>query len=156
MRGSSDRNNTNTIKSKKIEMVGNYKILNTIGRGQFGKVKAGYHELTKERVALKFIVKSNLESETLKLVTREIMIMKLLNHPHIIKLFEIMETDDYLIMVMEHASGGELVDLIIAHGRLQEQVARRFFRQLVSAIDYCHSMHVVPISRYKTREYSLR
>lgn len=81
--------------------------------------------------------------------------MKLLNHPHIVKLYEVMESEEYLILVMEYASGGEVclrtrtelkckvIDFIIAHGRLKENIARQFFRQVLSAIDYCHSLHVI-------------
>lgn len=62
------------------------------------------------QVALKIIKKSELDKTTIKMVTREVMIMKLLNHPNIVKLFEVMENEEYLILVMEYASGGEVID----------------------------------------------
>ncbi|KAL6052966.1 Serine/threonine-protein kinase KIN2 [Balamuthia mandrillaris] len=128
---------------RRIQCIGHYDLDKTIGQGQFGKVKLATHVLTGEKVAVKIILKSKLDPETLKKVYREVRIMKLLNHPNIIRLYEVIETDKVLFLVMEYASGGEVLDFIVAHGRLGEREARKFFRHIVSAIDYCHKHRVI-------------
>jgi serine/threonine protein kinase len=69
--------------------------------------------------------------------------MALLDHPSIIRLFEIIETRRDISLVLEHAAGGELLDLIVSKGRLTENEARVFARQVVSALDYCHGLGIV-------------
>ena len=71
---------------------------------------------------------------------REIRFLKLLNHPHIIKVFDIIETTESIYIVMEHAEGGELFDYIVTHKRVKEKDAKAFFRQIISAVDYCHQV----------------
>nr|KAG5708725.1 hypothetical protein BaRGS_034942 [Batillaria attramentaria] len=95
------------------------------------------------QVAIKIIDKTQLTEDNLKKIFREIQIMKLLRHPHIIRLYQVMETDRMLYLVTEYASGGEIFDHLVAHGRMNEREARRKFRQIVSAVAYCHSRHVV-------------
>eukprot|EP01132_Coremiostelium_polycephalum_P006091 gene6091-7589_t len=125
-------------------IIGNYIIVKTIGRGQFGKVKLGYHKkIPNEKVAIKIINKSKLDQETLKMVQREVRIMKLLRHPNIIRLYEVIETNRALYLIMEYAGEGEVMDFMIAHGVLTETQARSFFVQIVSAIHYCHSKRAV-------------
>jgi len=123
--------------------VGNYTLLKTIGKGQFGYVKLAIHDLTRERVAIKVIQKNRLDEKTLKMVSREISIMKLLNHPNVIRLYEVIDSEIFLFLVMEYAAGGEIMDFIVTHGKLKERDARRIFRQVVEAIDYCHEVHVI-------------
>uniref|UniRef100_A0AAY4A0E7 Non-specific serine/threonine protein kinase n=1 Tax=Denticeps clupeoides TaxID=299321 RepID=A0AAY4A0E7_9TELE len=107
--------------------IGNYRLLKTIGKGNFAKVKLARHVLTGKEVKL----------------FREVRIMKLLNHPNIVKLFEVIETEKTLYLVMEYASGGEVFDYLVAHGRMKEKEARAKFRQIVSAVQYCHQKCIV-------------
>uniref|UniRef100_A0A671MV99 non-specific serine/threonine protein kinase n=1 Tax=Sinocyclocheilus anshuiensis TaxID=1608454 RepID=A0A671MV99_9TELE len=105
--------------------IGNYRLLKTIGKGNFAKVKLARHILTGRELF------------------REVRIMKILNHPNIVKLFEVIETEKTLYLVMEYASGGEVFDYLVAHGRMKEKEARAKFRQIVSAVQYCHQKHIV-------------
>uniref|UniRef100_A0A665X9H2 MAP/microtubule affinity-regulating kinase 3 n=1 Tax=Echeneis naucrates TaxID=173247 RepID=A0A665X9H2_ECHNA len=123
--------------------VGNYRLLKTIGKGNFAKVKLARHVLTGREVAIKIIDKTQLNPTSLQKLFREVRIMKILNHPNIVKLFEVIETEKTLYLVMEYASGGEVFDYLVAHGRMKEKEARTKFRQIVSAVQYCHQKHIV-------------
>ncbi|KAM9356445.1 MAP/microtubule affinity-regulating kinase 3a isoform 6-T6 [Pholidichthys leucotaenia] len=123
--------------------VGNYRLLKTIGKGNFAKVKLARHMLTGREVAIKIIDKTQLNPNSLQKLFREVRIMKILNHPNIVKLFEVIETERTLYLVMEYASGGEVFDYLVAHGRMKEKEARAKFRQIVSAVQYCHQKHIV-------------
>ncbi|XP_045545989.1 serine/threonine-protein kinase MARK2 isoform X13 [Salmo salar] len=123
--------------------IGNYRLLKTIGKGNFAKVKLARHVLTGKEVAVKIIDKTQLNSSSLQKLFREVRIMKLLNHPNIVKLFEVIETEKTLYLIMEYASGGEVFDYLVAHGRMKEKEARAKFRQIVSAVQYCHQKCIV-------------
>ncbi|XP_075232862.1 uncharacterized protein LOC142331083 isoform X2 [Lycorma delicatula] len=123
--------------------VGFYDVLRTIGKGNFAVVKLARHRITKSEVAIKIIDKSQLDAVNLEKVYREVDIMKLLDHPHIIKLFQVMETKSMIYIVSEYASQGEIFDYIARHGRMSESAARRKFWQILSAVEYCHNHRVV-------------
>ncbi|OCT81710.1 hypothetical protein XELAEV_18024218mg [Xenopus laevis] len=123
--------------------IGNYRLLKTIGKGNFAKVKLARHVLTGKEVAVKIIDKTQLNSSSLQKLFREVRIMKVLNHPNIVNLFEVIETEKTLYLVMEYASGGEVFDYLVAHGRMKEKEARAKFRQIVSAVQYCHQKLIV-------------
>uniref|UniRef100_A0A8C2HX16 non-specific serine/threonine protein kinase n=1 Tax=Cyprinus carpio TaxID=7962 RepID=A0A8C2HX16_CYPCA len=116
--------------------IGCYRLLKTIGKGNFAKVKLAKHILTGKEVRIAF-------TPQIKNLFREVRIMKLLNHPNIVKLFEVIETDKTLYLMMEYASGGEVFDYLVAHGRMKEKEARAKFRQIVSAVQYCHQKCIV-------------
>ncbi|DAA22814.1 TPA: serine/threonine-protein kinase MARK2-like [Bos taurus] len=121
----------------------NYDILQTIGEGQFAKVKLARHVLTKEVVAIKVIQKTNQSSSGLKEWNQEINSLKTVSHPNIVKLLEVIDTEETLFIVMEYVSGGDLFTYLEAKGRLTEGEARGLFRQLVSALQHCHQRGVV-------------
>lgn len=123
--------------------IGNYRLLKTIGKGNFAKVKLARHILTGREVAIKIIDKTQLNPTSLQKLFREVRIMKCLNHSNIVKLFEVIETEKTLYLVMEYASGGEVFDYLVAHGRMKEKEARAKFRQIVSAVQYCHQKQIV-------------
>lgn len=122
---------------------GVFKIIKTLGKGNFAKVKLALHLPTGREVAIKVIDKTQLNSSARQKLYREVRIMKLLNHPNIVRLFQVIESDRTLYLIMEYASRGELFDHLVKNGRMRERDARVIFRQLVSAIHYCHSKFVV-------------
>ncbi|KAJ1870313.1 Protein kinase [Coemansia sp. RSA 990] len=125
------------------QKIGNYTVLRTLGVGSFGKVKLAVHSQTGHKVALKIIGRSKLaHSDMVGRVNREIQYLKMLRHPHIIKLYEVITTPTDIIMVIEYA-GGELFNYIVERGRMNEKDARRFFQQMVSAVEYCHRRNIV-------------
>ncbi|XP_052616209.1 serine/threonine-protein kinase SIK2 isoform X3 [Peromyscus californicus insignis] len=123
--------------------VGFYDIEGTLGKGNFAVVKLGRHRITKTEVAIKIIDKSQLDAVNLEKIYREVQIMKMLDHPHIIKLYQVMETKSMLYLVTEYAKNGEIFDYLANHGRLNESEARRKFWQILSAVDYCHDRKIV-------------
>uniref|UniRef100_A0A8D0HRY3 non-specific serine/threonine protein kinase n=1 Tax=Sphenodon punctatus TaxID=8508 RepID=A0A8D0HRY3_SPHPU len=123
--------------------VGFYDIEKTLGKGNFAVVKLARHRVTKTQVAIKIIDKTRLDSSNLEKIYREVQIMKLLNHPHIIKLYQVMETKDMLYIVTEFAKNGEMFDHLTSNGHLSESEARKKFWQILSAVEYCHNHHIV-------------
>uniref|UniRef100_A0A8D0GIA4 non-specific serine/threonine protein kinase n=1 Tax=Sphenodon punctatus TaxID=8508 RepID=A0A8D0GIA4_SPHPU len=95
------------------------------------------------QVAIKIIDKTQLDEENLKKIFREVQIMKMLCHPHIIRLYQVMETERMIYLVTEYASGGEIFDHLVAHGRMAEKEARRKFKQIVAAVHFCHCRNIV-------------
>ncbi|XP_023206449.1 MAP/microtubule affinity-regulating kinase 4-like isoform X2 [Xiphophorus maculatus] len=135
--------NSIALCSDELPHIGNYRLLKTIGKGNFAKVKLARHILTGREVAIKIIDKTQLNPTSLQKLFREVRIMKTLNHPNIVQLFEVIETEKTLYLVMEYASGGEVFDYLVAHGRMKEKEARAKFRQIVSAVHYCHQKNIV-------------
>ncbi|KAK9738297.1 Protein kinase domain [Popillia japonica] len=129
--------------SKTAIRVGFYDIERTIGKGNFAVVKLARHRITKTEVAIKIIDKSQLDASNLQKVYREVDIMKRLDHPHIIKLYQVMETKNMIYLVSEYASQGEIFDYIARYGRMSEEQARAKFWQILSAVEYCHNRNIV-------------
>ncbi|KAH1018385.1 hypothetical protein HUJ05_006171 [Dendroctonus ponderosae] len=121
------------------QYVGPYRLEKTLGKGQTGLVKLGVQCVTGKKVAIKIINREKLSESVLMKVEREIAIMKLIDHPHVLGLADVYENKKYLYLVLEHVSGGELFDYLVKKGRLTPKEARRFFRQIISALDFCHS-----------------
>ncbi|KAL2132808.1 hypothetical protein VTI74DRAFT_3358 [Chaetomium olivicolor] len=130
-------------KMRTEQRIGAYNIIKTLGEGSFGKVKLAVHRGTGQQVALKIISRKNLISRDMQgRVEREIEYLQLLRHPHIIKLYTVIKTPAEIIMVLEYA-GGELFDYIVQHGKMHEDEARRFFQQMLCAVEYCHRHKIV-------------
>ncbi|KAL4612762.1 NUAK family SNF1-like kinase 1 [Arapaima gigas] len=121
-----------------------YELLETLGRGTYGKVKKAIERHSGREVAIKSIRKERIKDEQdMVHIRREIEIMSSLKHPHIIAIYEVFENKDKIVIVMEYASKGELYDYISERRRLSERETRRFFRQIVSAVHHCHKNGVV-------------
>lgn len=106
-------------------------------------VPVATHSMTGHKVAMKIINRRKIQHmDMTSRVKREIQYLKVLRHPHIIKLYEVITTSTDIIMVIEYA-GQELFEYIVNKGRMEEHEARRFFQQIICAIEYCHRHKIV-------------
>ncbi|KAJ7079633.1 CAMK/CAMKL/Kin4 protein kinase [Mycena belliarum] len=127
-----------------IPKFGPYLLLQTLGEGEFGKVKLGLHSQWGEEVAVKLIRRGNVDSAIrMSKVEREIEVLRSLKHPNIVRLYDVIETDKYIGIIIEYASGGELFDHILAHRYLRERDASKLFSQLISGVWYIHQKKIV-------------
>jgi len=115
-----------------------YEFGREIGRGGFSVVVEGAKKGTTERYAIKCIKKSNVERDDIKLLRREIQIMKAVDHPNILKLYEVFESEEEFFLVMELVDGKELFDKIVERGQYSEKDAANIVRQIISAVEYLH------------------
>lgn len=119
-----------------------YEIGKLLGQGTFAKVYHGRNIVTSQSVAIKVIDKDKIfKVGLMDQIKREISVMKLVRHPNIVQLYEVMATKSKIYFVLEYVKGGELFNKV-AKGRLKEDAARKYFQQLVSAVDFCHSRGV--------------
>lgn len=133
--------NGNTESPRNV-LFGKYEMGRLLGKGTFAKVYYGKNLLTQESMAIKVVSKDQVKKEGLmEQIKREISVMRLVRHPNIVELKEVMATKQKIFFVMEYVKGGELFAKV-AKGKLKEDVARKYFQQLVSAIDLCHSRGV--------------
>lgn len=132
-------------KREKHTKFGEYILGNTIGEGEFGKVKLGWKQEGGVQVAIKLIKKDQLGSNPSRMakIMREVAILKQLTHPNIVRLHKMEESERHFGIVLEYASGGELFDYILNHRYLKDNAARRLFAQLVSGVGYLHKKGIV-------------
>lgn len=116
-----------------------YEPLKELGTGNFGVARLARNKKTKELVAVKYIERGKKIDEN---VQREVINHRSLRHPNIIRFREVQLTPTHLAIVMEYAAGGELFERICNAGRFSEDEARFFFQQLISGVNYCHSMEI--------------
>lgn len=139
------------------QKIGPWKLGKTLGRGATGRVLLGVHQTTGQKAAVKVVSKSELgdmgdnsgapathaESGSLPYgIEREIIIMKLLTHPNVLRLYDVWETSKALYLVLEYVEGGELFDLLVERGPLHEQEAVKYFRQIILGTAYCHALGI--------------
>ncbi|XP_055632333.1 SNF-related serine/threonine-protein kinase [Toxorhynchites rutilus septentrionalis] len=126
------------------KIAGLYDLEETLGSGHFAVVKLARHVFTGEKVAVKVIEKTKLDDISRAHLFQEVRCMKLVQHPHVVRLYEVIDTQTKLYLILELGDGGDLYDYIMRHDKgLSENVAREYFRQIVRAISYCHRLHVV-------------
>ncbi|CAL4914288.1 unnamed protein product [Urochloa decumbens] len=119
-----------------------YEMGKLLGKGSFAKVYHARCVKTSHSVAIKVIDKDQiLKCGLMDQISREISVMKLVKHPNIVQLYEVMATKTKIYFVLEYVKGGELFNKV-RRGRLKEDVARKYFQQLISAVDFCHSRGV--------------
>ncbi|CAO2197129.1 unnamed protein product [Urochloa humidicola] len=124
-------------------LMGRYEIGKQLGQGTFAKVFYARNLTTGQAVAIKMISKDKvMKVGLIEQIKREISIMRLVKHPNVLQLFEVMASKCKIYFVLEYAKGGELFNKIAKGGKLSEDAARKYFHQLISAVDYCHSRGV--------------
>ena len=130
---------------RKETKFGEYVLGQTLGEGEFGKVKLGWKKDGSVQVAIKLIRRESLGTNPSRLpkIYREITILRELSHPNIVRLHEMVETDRHIGIILEYASGGELFDYILNHRYLKDNAARRLFAQLISGVGYLHKKGIV-------------
>ncbi|XP_061738546.1 SNF-related serine/threonine-protein kinase [Nerophis ophidion] len=126
------------------KIAGLYDLDKTLGRGHFAVVKLARHVFTGERVAVKVIDKTKLDPVARGHLFQEVRCMKLVQHPNVVRLYEVIDTATKLYLILELGDGGDMYDCIMKHeGGLTEEVSKCYFAQIVHAISYCHRLHVV-------------
>ena len=126
------------------KIAGLYDLEETIGKGHFAVVKLAKHVFTGEKVAVKVIDKGKLDEISKAHLFQEVRCMKLVQHPNVVRLYEVIDTQTKLYLILELGDGGDMYDYIMKHENgLDEDCARRYFKQIVQAISYCHKLHVV-------------
>ncbi|KAF9731127.1 Fatty acyl-CoA synthetase and RNA processing-associated kinase 1 [Paraphaeosphaeria minitans] len=144
-RGAGRSRQDHSTSSAKRSRFGNYILGQTLGEGEFGKVKMGWKKDSSVEVAIKLIRRETLGSNANRLqkIYREIHILRGLEHPNIVRLHEMVETERHIGIILEYASGGELFDYILNHRYLKDSAARRLFAQLISGVGYLHKRGIV-------------
>ncbi|XP_061574159.1 SNF-related serine/threonine-protein kinase-like [Cololabis saira] len=126
------------------KIAGLYDLDKTLGRGHFAVVKLARHVFTGEKVAVKVIDKTKLDTVATGHLFQEVRCMKLVQHPNIVRLYEVIDTQTKLYLILELGDGGDMFDYIMKHEEgLNEDLAKKYFAQIVHAISYCHRLHVV-------------
>lgn len=130
------------MENKSNVLMQSYELGRQLGQGTFAKVYHARSIRTNQSVAIKVIDKEKvLKVGLIEQIKREISVMRLVRHPNIIKLYEVMATKTKIYFVVEYAKGGELFNKV-AKGKLKEDVARKYFLQLIDAVDFCHTRGV--------------
>uniref|UniRef100_T1KLQ4 Protein kinase domain-containing protein n=1 Tax=Tetranychus urticae TaxID=32264 RepID=T1KLQ4_TETUR len=128
---------------KKHRLKQRFEVKHKLGQGTYGKVQLAINKETGQEVAIKTIKKSKIQSEQdLVRIRREIQIMSSIQHPHIIHIYEVFENKEKIVLVMQYASGGELYEYVSDRKLLSDNEARRLFRQIATAVYYCHKNKV--------------
>ncbi|KAL2979054.1 hypothetical protein AAZX31_13G150400 [Glycine max] len=119
--------------------IGKYEVGRTIGEGTFAKVKFARNSETGDSVAIKIMAKTTiLQHRMVEQIKREISIMKIVRNPNIVRLHEVLASQTRIYIILEFVMGGELYDKIVQQGKLSENESRRYFQQLIDAVDHCH------------------
>lgn len=123
--------------------LGKYEIGRTLGEGNFGKVKFAKDLQTGHPFAVKILEKTRILNLNISdQIKREICTLKILKHPNVVRLHEVLASKSKIYMILEYVNGGELFDRIATKGKLSEAAARKLFQQLVDGVSYCHDKGV--------------
>ncbi|QPG77323.1 hypothetical protein FOA43_004732 [Brettanomyces nanus] len=178
----SGSNTPRTPKHHHPVKIGPWKLGPTLGKGATSRVFLATNAHTGQKAAVKVVSKSSLNSDGGSTngdsndadgdrgcdsaglsygIEREIIIMKLLNHPNVLRLYDVWETEKALYLVLEYVEGGELFDLLVESGPLPERTAVVFFRQIIMGASYCHSLGIChrdlkPENLLLDRDYNIK
>ncbi|MCQ2817447.1 MAG: protein kinase, partial [archaeon] len=135
--------NEQSSSKRTIKIIENFELGKQIGEGTFGKVKVATHMPTGEKVAIKILEKDKIEQDDAERISREIKFLKELNHPNIIKIYQIIDDHRNYNIIMELANGGELFNYIVKHRRLHEDMASIFYMQIIQGLSFMHQHCIV-------------
>ncbi|KAJ3680936.1 hypothetical protein LUZ60_015425 [Juncus effusus] len=128
------------MENKSTVLMEKYELGKLLGQGTFAKVYLARNLKTNQIVAIKSFDKEKVFKVGLtEQIKREISVMKMANHPNIINLYEVMATKKKIYFVMEFAKGGELFEKVANEGRFKEEIAHKYFKQLIDAVEFCHN-----------------
>jgi len=123
-----------------VKTVGKYDLYGTLGEGAFEKVKYAVNTETNEAVAIKILDKDKIQTRNMGAqIKKEISIMKMINHHHVVCVKDVFATSAKIFIVLEFVGGGELFDKIANEGKLSEGQSRFYFKQLVNGLEHCHN-----------------
>lgn len=128
---------------KKGKVANDYLIMETLGKGGYGEVKKVVHKVTGETRAMKIIAKESCDEGYIQSLMNEITILRNLDHPHIIKLFDVYQDSHFIYMVMEHLAGGDVHSMITKRKQVNESVAAKIIKQVLLAVNYFHNKSIV-------------
>lgn len=140
-----DKRQSSSSAKKTKTHVGPWRLGRTLGRGSSGRVRLAKHTTTGRLAAVKIVPKSMVADDIEKApygIEREVIIMKLIEHPNVMALYDVWENKGELYLVLEYIEGGELFDYLIQKGRLEEREAVNYFRQIIYGVDYCHKFNI--------------
>lgn len=127
----------------KSDIKNDFKIESVVGKGSFATVRKGRNRETKEKVAVKIISKRKMNDEDRVALQNEIDILMQVDHPNIVKLFDIYEDEGHYFLVMEYMKGGELFDRILEEEKFAEQAAKDIVAPIFDALVYCHGLGII-------------
>ncbi|KAI9620385.1 hypothetical protein KEM48_008172 [Puccinia striiformis f. sp. tritici PST-130] len=143
------------VKKEDPRLVGPWKLGKTIGKGFSGRVKIAKHTVTGHPAAVKIVPRHLLPNSRMSInqagahadkrllgIEREIVIMKLIDHPNVMRLYDVYENSHEIYLVMEYVEGGELFEYLVSRGRLSEDEALNYFQQIIRGVDYCHRFNI--------------
>lgn len=137
-------NQTNSTSSSANTIIGHYQLKRTLGKGNFSTVKLAQHRITQHSVAIKVVKISVLSEDNLMKINREIEVLKKIGkHDHIVRLYQVIKTKRYFMLVTEYCPNGELYDYLVDKGKLSEPQSCNYFLQILSAVEYLHEHNVV-------------
>ncbi|KAG5440253.1 hypothetical protein PCANB_001823 [Pneumocystis canis] len=134
--------------------IGPWRLGRTLGRGSTSRVRLAKHSATGQLAAIKIVpknitpepFKSSESEETVSSfshgIEREVVIMKLIDHPNVMRLYDVWENKNELYLILEYIEGGELFDYLVKKGKLEESEAVGYFRQIIAGVDYCHRFNI--------------
>jgi len=123
--------------------IGEYQLGEIIGKGAFGIVKVAHNKATGQKVAIKILQRDIMESSKVERALKEIEILRKLSHPHVVKLLDVILTDDRIYLIMEYVTGGELFEYVKHNSKLTESRARGIFLQIIDTLIYFHSINII-------------
>ncbi|KTW30651.1 hypothetical protein T552_00367 [Pneumocystis carinii B80] len=140
-------------KKERRTHIGPWILGKTLGRGSTGRVRLAKHSITGQLAAVKIVPKTVCaersktekgrgKSNVLHGIEREIVIMKLIDHPNVMRLYDVWENRHELYLILEYIEGGELFDYLVRKGRLDESEAVGYFYQIIAGVDYCHRFNI--------------